>query len=176
MWWRPETLPLMITPTLGAEPWAELLEPETWRLNRELGFTAAIVLPVYDGSMEELADAGTAGIVPIFIDMEEHNPTTHLRCDDATGRIHQAWITVQPVEYYDPAGRSPMIRHELGHVLGLDHDACPDYLMYYKWSSDRPTNAWFDALDLKALRQTYGDAPERKNDGIRDPEAGPDRP
>lgn len=65
------------------------------------------------------------------------------------------WLTLPPIERVDDSLRVLAVQHELGHTLGLDHDALPTSIMFpdvaLDWRLD-PTARRLTSADIARIR------------------------
>jgi hypothetical protein len=95
------------------------------------------------------------------IERGEPGPTAHIIPDELAGT--ELWwndavlfLTYTTVRRATPdAAMTAVITHELGHVLGLDHDDWPGSIMDPVIDVDHPGDLAPTAHDLELLRATY---------------------
>ncbi len=113
---------------------------------------AAVWVPVSSGSVNVYAiDYGNAG----------YDGITSYECGQSGVMVAaSASYNTHYTDLYDTEGRTQLMVHELGHVLGLAHSGslpCPVPVMYY--SSDRYSRcktSWPQADDMQGVDQLYG--------------------
>lgn len=143
--WSKGSLPLWVEISHDVAPWRELIESEIELWNRQLGFPALRVLT------KPLTSFDRGSVVQIHLTAEPgKNPHTKLWYTDK-GEMLLGMIFLSPVNNEFIQRR--VIAHELGHLLGLDHDPdLPGSLMYPSAKQD-----WWSVTpnDLLILRNKY---------------------
>lgn len=83
-------------------------------------------------------------------ELQPDHGTTRLKWGKADGRIFSAVVTVPT----DTIQRAAVMLHELGHVLGLDHDEIWTSIMYPRLSA-RAAPGELSEEDIKRLKGAY---------------------
>ena len=143
-------MPILIVMYPDAEAWSDTMKEATEDWNMLLGFNAFTFVGVIDRPIEP-----SPGLVPVLIDENKQNRAdTFFGVDKKTGFMQVAAI-VMPVGKYTRRIALLFAMHELGHVLGLDHD--PDLhnsLMHPKLEGNGEMTA-VTQEDIQRLRRYY---------------------
>lgn len=151
--WHGSSVPIPIRITEDSASWSAPLEDAFWWWKRHAG-----VVFRADRPLKPLEEAHDPVIIVEVISNgsfePEHPGKTKLFWDE-TCRIRRAHVTVDGL-VTDEKLRKVIMRHELGHALGLDHDTFEDSVMYpggkpLRWGMDELT-----LLDRALLSRTYG--------------------
>jgi len=144
--WSRYSLPLWIVIHPDLEPWRHIIKQEANAWNARLGF------PIFRLGSELPAEHNQGSVVP-FRPIWDQNPHTRLYFG-AQSNILASPVYLPHLRHLDPAIHSRVVAHELGHVLGLTHDADdPISLMY---PQALPLDWAVQSDDVQALRDKYG--------------------
>lgn len=148
--WDPDKLPLLVVVHTMAADWHPDIEEAARAWNRAVGCTLFVVMGPTNIVPERRAL--TSGVVPVYLDAEGRT-YTKFWADRVTGEMDSAWVFMGRGTY--PQGyTAPAAAHELGHVLGLGHDAEPESVMHGVLDPARPPpNLAPD--DVRRLRAWY---------------------
>lgn len=160
--WDRDDLPLLLVVDPAAEHWAPDIYAAAKWWNKKLGFTAFLYLGVKRPSLDMLTD-GSIIIVTNFPWPDPSDPEfgrlagrseTGLLSHRETGRTLRSIVFMtQNKEVFDDRFIAVrMVRHELGHVLGLAHDPFEDSLMF-PITNETPYDV--TDSDLEILRDLY---------------------
>lgn len=151
--WAPSDLPLMLAIQPAAGRWAGHVEACASRWNSVIGLTAFIALGVVGGDYSKPI-SGTIFVLnrPPLVRLST------LHGSEITGRLVYATILVPSAgRLLDPLNEDlarEAACHELGHVLGLDHDTDPRSVMFPKIRREDLPKV-ITPSDAARLRQWY---------------------
>lgn len=141
-------LPLLVAIRPNATDWSPIIKAAIHEWNEMLGFPAFFYLGVLKADIPPMD-----GVIPVGIDAaKQHRADTYFTAELQTGLMHRCYVEM-PVGSYSTRAATLMAMHELGHVLGLDHDNdLPRSLMHPEMSS---INIAVTDADIARLRLVY---------------------
>jgi len=153
--WSKHALPLWITIHPDLEPWRPLIEEEADAWNKRIGVT------IFRIATKSLTVNDAGSVIP-FRPVWDQSPHTRLffgkKAQILAGPVYLPHIE-RIRNYYV---RQRVIAHELGHVLGLNHDTeNPSSLMY---PVALPIDWEVTKHDLLILKKKYGPRRQRRRD------------
>jgi hypothetical protein len=93
----------------------------------------------------------TGAVLVVLGPEDPTHGTSEIQSDDRTGAIRNVLVSLPPLP--DSAIRDSVILHELGHCLGLAHDAAPSSVMFQR-STGRGQS--LSSADAARLTKAYG--------------------
>lgn len=84
--------------------------------------------------------------------LEGYSGYTRSMVDQEKEQILKSYITIYEANKLDESKMANIVRHEMGHALGLYHSTDPDDIMYQKIQTDNP---YISECDLGALESLY---------------------
>lgn len=165
VFWRRDDFPLVLWAHPNSFIWSKHVEQACAWWNEKLGFEAFRWIGTTDMPYEEWVKREQVAIVLLQPLPDSKDPEfekkffqswTLSAFDPMTGRIMRGllWMSQAPMVWGTPYIADRTARHELGHLLGLDHDLDESSLMFGSIGAEhKPYDATNHDIDL--LRSLY---------------------
>ena len=155
--WAPDRLPVRLQFDPHLAGWVAPFRRSAAFYEREIG-QALVIVPATPWIKQEI-EADTVAVQACPSDAwgcSARNPQTRLHWFP-DGQVYSADISLPADLILDDSGRYRVAQHELGHLLGLDHDTVRDSVMHYRLRTllDAGSRLRLTSADRERLRARY---------------------